>query len=261
MMVRFDAIGTQRRYQIVAETIRSGILRGDIPPGTKLPPERDLSQQFAVSRPTVREALIALEIMGLVEIRAGAGVFVNEPVRTDTVAREVTGPGPFELLEVRRILEGEIAALIAPSISDDRLEELEHYTRQLETENARGYASFDGDRLFHEAIAAESQNSAVVDLVRNYWEERTSHPLYTRLYEQVEPADVRAHAVQEHRLIIKSLRARSPEAARRAMQRHIARVMRTLLDRWKVVADEQAQPATSSLNAILNRIPDEELGV
>ncbi len=258
---RFAAVDTQRRYQMVANAIRERVLAGDLMAGDKLPAERDLSQQFEVSRPTIREALIALEIMGFVDIRAGAGVFVSAGTNTADAQEQVSGPGPFELLEMRRIVEGEIAALCAPTISAARIEELEYYNAALGGVDVGSDPSLDADQRFHQALALETENSALVDLVSSYWTERRFHPLYTRLYEQVEPGKVAGPVVDEHKLVIKALRARSPEAARRAMQRHIARVMRTLLDRWNAVGDSGDMLAESRQSAVLNRIPDEELGV
>ena len=159
-------------------------------PATNCQPNATSLNSLRSADPRFAKHLLALEIMGLVEIRAGAGVFVGTKSDRQPVASEVTGPGPFELLEVRRIMEGEIAALIAPTISDDRLDELDHLVAELEREIASGLPYLASDRRFHEALAAETQNSALVDLVRSYWQDRTSHPLYTRLYEQVDPDEV-----------------------------------------------------------------------
>src|SRR6266478_3085008 len=107
------ALGVRRVYRQVADQLRNLLAEGNYPPGARLPPERDIAVQLKVSRTTVREALIALELAGLVEVRGGSGVYVTALPRSGTLTIESTdsGPGPFELLQARRLLEGEIAAL------------------------------------------------------------------------------------------------------------------------------------------------------
>ena len=113
-----------RLYKRVADELRAAILAGRYAPGRRLPAERELGEMFNVSRPTVREAVIALELQGLVEVRVGAGVFVLEPSAAERVRGG--GPeltiGPFELMEARKIIESETAALAATLIDDEQLE-------------------------------------------------------------------------------------------------------------------------------------------
>ena len=257
---RFEAILTPRRYQQVADKISEEIDAGRLAAGSRLPPERELAVQFGVSRPTIREALIALEIMDLIEIRPGAGIFVKASPPARSGVQPVTGPGPFEILEARRIVEGEIAALVAPQISERTIARLEDCIALMVEENAADYTSYVGDRRFHETIAAETQNSALVDIVKYFWEQRSTAPLSLRLHEQVAPAEIRLKAVDEHRLIVDAFRSHSAEAARRAMQRHMTRVMRALLTRWQALTAEEPETAKLANATIVQRIPREELG-
>src|SRR5512134_3291273 len=108
------AVEPQRLYRRIAEQIVQLIRRGEYRPGDRLPPERDLALQLEVSRPSVREALIALEVEGYVEVRVGSGVYVTQ--RRPGSGRVGAGPGdagPFELIAARRLLESECAALAA----------------------------------------------------------------------------------------------------------------------------------------------------
>src|SRR5437868_13875859 len=107
-----QTIAPRRLYRQIADQLRALIERGEFAVGSRLPPERDLAVQLGVSRPSVREALIALEIQGLVEVRVGAGIFVAQAERPPTVPIN-EGQGPFELLRARWLIEGEIAALAA----------------------------------------------------------------------------------------------------------------------------------------------------
>ena len=108
----FQPIATQRLYQQVASRIEDLIAGGKIGAGKRLPAEKELARQLGVSRPTIREAMIALEIAGLVEVRTGSGIYVSKQTPSPTVIID-SGPGPFELLNARLLIEGEIAANVA----------------------------------------------------------------------------------------------------------------------------------------------------
>src|SRR5258706_1264495 len=107
-----QAVDDRRLYRQIADQLTMLITSGEFRRGERLPSERDLAVQLGVSRPSVREALIALEIQGLVEVRVGAGIFVAQAERPAVVPVN-EGQGPFELLRARWLIEGEIAALAA----------------------------------------------------------------------------------------------------------------------------------------------------
>jgi GntR family transcriptional regulator, hexuronate regulon transcriptional repressor len=102
-----------RLYQAVAERLAKSIAAGDFKPGDRLPAERDLAEQFDVSRTTIREAIIALEIQGVVEVRIGSGVYVTKSQPKGKALPIEMDIGAFELTEARLLLEGEVAALAA----------------------------------------------------------------------------------------------------------------------------------------------------
>src|SRR3954462_10543493 len=103
-----QAIDSDRLYRKIARQLSTLIESGEFAPGQRLPAERELAEQLGVSRPSVREALIALEIEGKVEVRVGAGVFVAEkwPKKATLGVGEGEGEGPFELLRARMTIEG-----------------------------------------------------------------------------------------------------------------------------------------------------------
>ena len=112
----FQSIEPRRLYRQIADQIRALIRSGEFPAGARLPPERDLAKQLGVSRPSVREALIALEVEGLVEVRIGSGIYVLAPAGAgDVPAAHGATAGPFELLRARYVIESECAALAAKS--------------------------------------------------------------------------------------------------------------------------------------------------
>src|SRR5437773_2519905 len=99
-----------RLYRVVAEQIQQMIRNEKILPGTRLPSERDLSARLNVSRASVREALIALELTGVIDVRGGSGIYVSEKSDMHPDIKE-PGSGPFEVLSARRLIEGEVAVM------------------------------------------------------------------------------------------------------------------------------------------------------
>jgi DNA-binding FadR family transcriptional regulator len=229
-----------RLYERVAQDIAGKIAAGVHAVGQRLPSERDLAQAYAVSRPTIREAIIALELDGLVEVRLGSGVYVTARLPRGGQAGEMD-VGPFELLEARRAIEGEACALAAVLISDQQLDELHELVVEMQAENARDVVmSEDADRRFHMLIATATQNSAMVTAVQMLWDARARSP-------QTQSLSAKAHAagvtprIDEHAAILQALRSREPEAARRAMREHLTRVLDSLLAATEVQELEQAR--------------------
>ena len=127
-MSPLDLPGGGRLYMRIAQKLADDIAAGRYRTGERLPPERDLAVSLQVSRTTVREALLALEIMRQIEIRTGAGVFVlPEAMREPVPARQVaTGEtGPWEQLEARRAIEGQVAYLAAERADEAQIAEME----------------------------------------------------------------------------------------------------------------------------------------
>ena len=229
-----------RLYEKVAQDLAGKIAAGDPPVGRRLPSERDLAQAYAVSRPTIREAIIALELDGLVEVRLGSGVYVTARLPQGGEAGEMD-VGPFELLEARRAIEGEGAALAAALITDEQLDEAQRLVAEMQAENARDVVmSEDADRRFHLLIATATQNSAMVNAVQMLWDARARSPQTKLLSAKAQAAGVTPR-IDEHAAILEALRQRSPEAARAAMREHLTRVLDSLLAATEVHELEQAR--------------------
>ena len=148
-----------------------------------MPPERDLAKQLGVSRPSVREALIALEVEGLVEVRIGSGIYVLGASGRDhegAMAPVQAEAGPFELLRARYFIESECAALAAKAAKKPQVEGIADALEQMARELGDDRQPLDGDRLFHLRIAEATGNGALVAVVKMLWEERTG-PLYAQL--------------------------------------------------------------------------------
>ena len=230
---------TRKLYQQVAGAIAGAIEQGRYHAGGRLPSERDLAEEFGVSRPTVREAMIALEIRGLVETRQGSGVYVTD-ARPDTPAPELD-IGAFELTESRRLFEGEVCALAATTITDAELAEMDAILLQMIDENAfSGFTGEAADRRFHVAIAQSTRNAAMVMVVENLWDLRYRSPLCAAMLERGRAVGVRP-LIEDHRAILDALKARDATRAREAMRAHLGHVIEDLLTATEVDAMERAR--------------------
>lgn len=215
-----------RLYQDLAHTLIGELTAGRYPVGTRLPAERELAAQHGVSRPTVREAIIALEVQGLVEVRVGSGAYVLR------VPGDEPAPGfnisAFELTEARLLFEGEAAALAATEISDAELAEIEALVHEIARENQDLKGTDSADRAFHLAIAKATRNGAIVGVIEHLWSLRYTSPEAALLHAKARTANVKP-VVEEHRAVLEALRRRDPVAARAAMRTHLSAVLDSLL--------------------------------
>jgi DNA-binding FadR family transcriptional regulator len=222
-LLPLQAIETRRLYQRIADQVATLIVSGEFAPGTRLMGERDLAKLLRVSRPSVREAMIALEIRGLVEVRLGSGIHVRPGARASARPMD-EGSAPFELLAARRLIEGEIAALAARKVRRRDLDKLAAPIERLRSNSDRESRDA-ADLAFHQLIAEVTGNSSLVRVVHDLWNQRRGS-LWTRLEEHLHTPDLRARTVEDHEGIAAALAARNPEAARAAMHRHLDRVTR-----------------------------------
>lgn len=216
-----------RLYHKVANQIIELIDSGAFPPGSRLPAERDLAEQFGVSRVSVREAAIALQAQGRIEIRPGSGAYVQDG--SQLIGRGIPKAGPFELTEARSLFEAEAAALAAPMISDETLEQLEVFIRAMSDENNEsGISHEEADRLFHLTIAQATNNSAIIYTIESMWKMRTEAAKLQKVYKDVCDKGSEKRE-REHRDILEALQARDPSRARLAMRAHFTRMIEELL--------------------------------
>jgi len=240
----------QKLYQQIARAIAAAIADGRYPSGDKLPSERELADDFGVSRPTIRDAMIALEFQGLVEARQGSGVFVNAAtaVAEDAAEREVSA---LDLTEARRLFEGEACALSAAIVTDDQLALLD----RLATDMASNILPDEVDRLeqeFHLSIARAAGNAAVAAGVQDLWVLRQQSPLCVAALRRAR-ADTGGDFVGEHRKIVAALRERNPKAARQAIHGHLAQVIDDLLVLAEIDALQQTRQKMAEQRRVLVR--------
>jgi GntR family transcriptional repressor for pyruvate dehydrogenase complex len=217
-------IKSTRIYEEIVRQVKAMIAEGRLKGGDRLPPERDLAEKFVVSRTSVREALRALESLGLVEIRPGEGTFVRqvsieslvEPLALLMVSqREAIA----ELFEARRLLEPSLAALAAARATPEEIVEMERILEAQAAEVAAGRTGLAQDAQFHGAIGAAAHNRAIT---------RIAHAIMDLLTQSREESlntpgrPTRSH--EDHRRVLTAIAARDAEAARRAMHEHLAAV-------------------------------------
>jgi DNA-binding FadR family transcriptional regulator len=218
------AVPEPRLYRIVADRIQALIRDQHIRPGERLPSERDLAVQLSVSRASLREALIALELGGVIEVRGGSGVYVSDVPEPDTSLPEA-GPGPFEVLSARRLIEAEIAAIAARVATDGAIDMLLACVEEMERHQSNHSHNELADRNFHLAIARATGNSALVGVMDYLWGQRGR--LWHKLKEHFQTEELRCETLSDHRRILAAIAAHDPAAARRVMRAHLERVTRT----------------------------------
>lgn len=214
-------IEPRRLYRQVASQLRDLIDAGEFPVGARLPTERELAEQLRVSRPTVREALIALEVEGRVRIRVGSGIYVQARAEPKAAAPPPALDGPFDILSAREVVEGAVAEAVAPRVGAEQLETLETILARMEAAPDRK-RQIGLDRAFHVTLAASLDNAVLARVVGELFDLRIT-PYFDRLARYFETDDTWRSAVAEHRAILAALATRDAAGAKRAMQDHLRR--------------------------------------
>ncbi|HTK09159.1 MAG TPA: FadR/GntR family transcriptional regulator [Ktedonobacteraceae bacterium] len=214
-------------FEQIAEQIETRILSGELRKGDRLPTERDLAEQFHASRTAVREAMKILAQKGLVDMRPGRGTMVidgaNEAMQDsiDLVMKLKLGEvgGSANLVEVREILETEIAALATARATDIEIALMREAVRVMDENLENADAFITADNRFHEALAMATQNALILILLNS---------IVNLLSEQRKQIFAVAGGPQRgqihHRRILESVIERDPEAARAAMRAHLHQV-------------------------------------
>ncbi|MBV8048370.1 MAG: FadR family transcriptional regulator [Paludibacterium sp.] len=224
--MELPTLKSERLYQKISNLLIERIRSGQFVPGQALPSERDLSKQMGVSRSSVREALIVLEISGWVEIRTGNGVFVKEALPSDTpsVGDEA---GVVELLKAREVIEGEIACLAALNASDDQREELAGIMEDMQHETADNIEFHDLDKRFHMLLGDMTGNPVLRELTEYLWNKRYS-PIFMHFETYYAGRDISEDMARDHIKIVEAIQARDGKDAKKAMQAHLRHVYQSL---------------------------------
>jgi GntR family transcriptional repressor for pyruvate dehydrogenase complex len=230
-----EPVRRSRLYQDIVSQIQSLFDKGELRPGDQLPPERALAEQFQVSRASVREALRSLELLGVVETRAGGGTFVRRTGPED-LARPLSnliarGHTLTDVIEVRGLIEPAIAASAARRIRPEELVELRAILEQQAERVAAGESYAEEDTRFHELIGQAARNELLVTMLGVIWDVLRSSR------EQWLQTNQRAHSsIDAHQRILAALESQDADAARAAAADHIRAVGEGIL---KLIADKQ----------------------
>ena len=219
-----QVVEPKRLYRQIADQLAQLIASGEFAVGSRLPAERELAASLGVSRTSVREAIISLEMSGFVEVRVGTGIFVSP--RPEIAARQSrdAGPGPFELLAARKLVEGEIAALAASAATEEDAAALRESVARLAARIDDFPAREAEDRDFHLRLAKATGNSSLELVVEGLWDQRAE--LWGRLQRHFHTKDLADRTIRDHAAIASAVAAGNADAARAAMHRHIGRVAR-----------------------------------
>ena len=224
-------MSNRRLFWSIVDKIEASINSGMYSPGSRLPPERELAEMFSISRPTVREAIIALEVRKKVEVKTGSGVYVLKLVDQPSLKEKVNA---FEVTQARALIEGEIAAIAATTITEDELTRL-HQTL-IDMENSNFIAA--ADKEFHQIIARSTRNNAMVLSAENLWKLRSSTPEIINDYDSVCSKD-NSKTLAEHTAIYQALKSGDATQARNAMHAHFNRLINALFDAIETRALEE----------------------
>lgn len=222
----FQPVDSRRLYEQVADQIGALIRAGEFAPGQRLPAERDLAKTLRVSRPVVREAMIALEIAGLIEVRVGAGAFVREAPAAAAVEIN-TGHSPSDILNARMLIEGETAALAAARATPLDLAAMAARHEEMIAEHDAGREWRAADLGFHAAIARASGNATLTAVVERLWQEQHA-PVFSLLSERVRLSDNWAATLRGHAAILEAIRSGKRKLARDAMRAHLNQVLEVM---------------------------------
>lgn len=226
---QLDELQPIQRVKVTDEIIRQliRVVMRSLKPGDRLPSERELASRLGVGRSSLREAVNALVSLGLLEVRAGEGTFVKD-CRAAPVSRALhyvlmlQSDKIWQILETRRVIEPEVAALAAVRATPEAVDHIADCYRRMEEflHDAVAFAQADVD--FHLAVAAASQNEVLFHMLQ------TIQGMLRSLLEQVLQGGDDAHdVIRWHLPILEAIRNRQPAAARQAMVQHLDRSTRT----------------------------------
>lgn len=224
----FVPMAPSRLFRRIAGQLAGLIADGTLPVGQRLPAERDLAARLGVSRPSLREALIALELQGLVAVRGGSGVVVVARAPSPAAAQPADRHSLFDILEARLAVEPQAAALAAARANSAQRKAIRAALAGLRAGIAAGRIEHAADRAFHAAVAAASGNPALAGLVASLWQDQSA-PVPERLARlSVTPARLRAN-LAEHTDVAQAIAKGDAPGAARAMRRHLLAVRRNRL--------------------------------
>lgn len=229
MTTVFKPIRPKKISEEIIGQIKELIAKGELTPGDRIPSERDLASAWGVSRPSVREALMALEMMGFVEARQGGGTFIRslaDNTMADPLASLIEDKSPrvlHALVEVRMGLESWSAYLAAKNATEEEIEMLQDLCRTMEEQAVGGGWDADIDARFHVTITEATHNTLQMHVLNTIYElfHTTIMVALSEFYSKEGYTEL---LLEQHKAIVEGIAARDPERAREAMMTHLLMV-------------------------------------
>ena len=230
----FKKVQTQKVYMKIVEQIRDLIKEGKLKSGDKLPSEHILAEKFGTSRPSVREALSALEILGITESRGGKGNFIRNDLSSSSYEQRFKEleeeESPFELLETRKAVETEIAGLAAKKATKEEIDAIQESLDKMKNSLTNIPEIMEFDREFHINIARAAHNGILLSIM-TYLADGLKEKLWVNLKEK--SWGIPGHPqkyLKEHAEILEAIKKKDSKAARKGMYDHLAAVEQDLLN-------------------------------
>ncbi len=197
--------------------------------GQRLPAERELAKTFAVSRPTIREAILSLTMAGMLQVRNNSGAYVIGRQEAPEV-HKLEGFGPFENLEARQLIEPQIAAIAAQRASDTMLAQLSESLAMMRREHAEGREADASDHRFHMILAEATGNGALVSISDSLWRAQSESGIWQEIHSHMRMEDYRPRWLKDHEEIFEAVRAKSARKASSAMTHHLSNIRNALME-------------------------------
>lgn len=224
----------QRPYQEVGTLLRAMIVDNAYRTGDRLPPEREIAERLNVSRTVVREALIMLELEGIIDVRRGAGIYITRLPGDATGSalpaahHQCNNAGPFELLQARQLLESNIAEFAALQATRGDIMKM-RAALHMQQQDLAADSHEQGDEAFHLAIAEATHNTMLVELFKQSWQWRENNPMWIQLHSHLKDTQYRQEWLVDHQHILAALIKKDAQAAKLAMWQHLENVKTRLL--------------------------------
>lgn len=233
-------VSRPRLYQQLVERLLAYITEQGLEPGERLPTERDLAHRLGVSRTSVAQAIVALEVQGILGVRQGDGIYLvrradpGESVQ-ELLTRRQRLP---EILEAREAIEVKVTALAAERRTDADLAAIDAALAHMAEEVRRGEHGFEGDQRFHAAVTAAAHNSILSGLT-----DMLAAPIEETRRESLSQPGRPPRSLASHRRIAEAIRSGDPIRAARAARQHIALVANVSLLMWEAGPGTATPPA------------------
>lgn len=222
------ATPVMRSFETVARQI-AALVQQDHDVGQRLPAERELAKRFGVSRPTIREAILSLQMAGMLEVRKNSGAYVIRRQEAPEV-KDLSGFGPFENLQARRMIEPQIAALAAQHATPLQLAAMAATLADMRAEHARGAEADAADHRFHILLAEASGNGVLVPIADQLWRGQIDSGIWQDIHRYMPMEQYRTTWLRDHEAIFRAVEEGKPRGAALAMTRHLANIHAALME-------------------------------